>query len=302
VPSSYYSESTLGYLLSAPDPVAGTQQLFDCVVLGSEDHFLSLDAGCEGQQVLGSAGYSYTASLDYSVQLYRCYLWRGSHGDHFVSTDPGCEGQTSEGSLGYALTTPMVPVSLPPAASQPVHHQPPTVVDTHVPPAPVSNPGPAIPTSGTTSDPRGGSAGTGCAITPDQAQGEAYLLSLLNQHRADAGVAPLQLNETLSLASRAHSCDMAQQNTLSHTGSDGSSPWQRIQATGTTYTTAGENCGQAGGYALTDAINVIDNSMMAEGPGGGHHDAIVNSNYTQVGIGIIVDSQGQTWVTEDFVG
>jgi hypothetical protein len=42
--------------------------------------------------------------------------------------------------------------------------------------------------------------------------------------------------------------------------------------------------------------------MMAEGPGGGHHDAIVNPSYTRVGIGIIVDSQGQTWLTEDFVG
>jgi hypothetical protein len=105
---SYSLEGRLGYLLNAPDPYGHSSQLFDCVVPGTVDHFLSLDARCEGQQVLGSAGYSYTVRPATSypvVELYRCYLWRGSHGDHFVSTDPHCEGQITEGPLGYALTT-----------------------------------------------------------------------------------------------------------------------------------------------------------------------------------------------------
>lgn len=153
-----------------------------------------------------------------------------------------------------------------------------------------------IPTSGTTSN--------GCPITPDQASAEAYVFSLLNQHRATAGngAQPLALNETLSLASRQHSCDMFQHQNLSHTGSDGSTPWQRITAVGISYSTAGENIGMTGGMPLTTGINAIDSSMMAEQASPGtHHWNIINPAYTQVGIGVIY-ANGQVWLTEDFVG
>lgn len=38
---------------------------------------------------------------------------------------------------------------------------------------------------------------------------------------------------------------------------------------------------------------------MAEGPGGGHHDAIVGS-YTSVGRGIFVTTRGYVWVVQDY--
>jgi uncharacterized protein YkwD len=89
---------------------------------------------------------------------------------------------------------------------------------------------------------------------------------------------------------------------LNHTGSDGSSPFQRISSTGVTYSTAGENIGMAGGYSLTDGVNVIDSSMMGEPLSyGNHHWNIVNPAYTQVGIGIIY-ANNQVWLTEDFIG
>src|SRR5207247_2539859 len=122
------------------------------------------------------AGYSYaTPPADVPTeQLYRCSTGQ----DHFVSLDPGCEGQTTDESLGYAG---------------------------------ISG---DIPSSGMTSN--------GCPITPEQAQMEYYLFWVLNQHRAAAGAPPLQPNETLAVASREHACDMFQQQSASHDGSDGS--------------------------------------------------------------------------------
>ncbi|MDQ2829516.1 MAG: CAP domain-containing protein, partial [Chloroflexota bacterium] len=182
----------------------------------------------------------------------------------------------------------------PPATATQVSTQPPATATQPAQPTATTAPASGVPSSGATRN--------GCTITTDQAQAEQYLFGLLNQHRAAAGARALQLNETISTASREHSCDMFQHQQLNHYGSDGSSPFQRISATGTSYSTAGENIGMAGGYGLNGGIDIIDNSMMAEPSSRGtHHWNIINAAYTQVGIGVIY-ANGQVWFTEDFVG
>jgi uncharacterized protein YkwD len=95
---------------------------------------------------------------------------------------------------------------------------------------------------------------------------------------------------------------MFQHQNLNHTGSDGSSPWQRIAAVGITFNTAGENIGMSGGLSLTAGVSTIDNEMMSEPlTPGNHHWNIVNPAYKQVGIGIIY-ANNQVWLTEDFIG
>lgn len=146
------------------------------------------------------------------------------------------------------------------------------------------------------------STSNGCTITSTDASGVQSLLVLLNQHRAAAGVAPLKLNATLSMASQQHSCDMFRHQLISHTGSDGSSPLQRIQSTGVSLTTWGENIGTASGLGLAGDINQIDSAMMAEPlTAYDHHWNIVHAAFTQAGLGIIYVN-GQVWLTEDFVG
>ncbi len=89
---------------------------------------------------------------------------------------------------------------------------------------------------------------------------------------------------------------------MSHTGSDGSSPFQRISAAGIAYGTAGENVGMASGYALSSGVTTIDNEMMAEPlTPGDHHWNIVNPAYSSIGVGIIYVNN-QVWMTEDFIG
>jgi hypothetical protein len=88
----WFHEFALGYLLkrSGGDRVA----LYGCLA-GSADHFLSLDAGCEGQTTQGQEGWVYTPGQ--GTPVYRCL--RPAIG-HFASTDPGCEGTTTESQLG----------------------------------------------------------------------------------------------------------------------------------------------------------------------------------------------------------
>ncbi len=166
-------------------------------------------------------------------------------------------------------------------------------------PSATPTPPPVIPTpSGSSS----GSTSNGCQITSAQTAAEQTLLSTLNAHRAAVGARPLTLNPALSAVARTHSCDMFQHQQMSHTGSDGSSPFQRISAAGIAYGTAGENVGMASGYALSSGVTTIDNEMMAEPlTPGDHHWNIVNPAYSSIGVGIIYVNN-QVWLTEDFIG
>ena len=67
------------------------------------------------------------------------------------------------------------------------------------------------------------------------------LLELVNQARADNGVAPLQPCGPLGLAAAAHSHDMAEHGFLGHTGSDGSQPDDRAVRFGYGSRFVGEN-------------------------------------------------------------
>jgi uncharacterized protein YkwD len=64
---------------------------------------------------------------------------------------------------------------------------------------------------------------------------------------------------------------------------------------------AGEN--QAPGWAINNdenkTIDAILKSMMDEGPGGGHHDNIVNPQFRLVGVGLLVQGGG-LYFTNDF--
>ncbi|MEO7003268.1 MAG: CAP domain-containing protein [Ktedonobacterales bacterium] len=165
--------------------------------------------------------------------------------------------------------------------------------------APTVTPSPTVNSS---APPSSGRTSNGCAITSAQANAELYLLNLLNRHRAAAGAPPLTLNQTLSRASRAHSCDMFLHQKLNHLGSDGATPQQRIAATGISYHTWAENIGYTINSGLTNGINRTDAAMMSEPDANyDHHFNIVNLANTQVGLGVIY-ANGQMWMTEDFIG
>jgi uncharacterized protein YkwD len=64
---------------------------------------------------------------------------------------------------------------------------------------------------------------------------EKRVVQLVNQHRAAAGCRGVRLDDRLTSASFKHSKDMATNDFFDHTGSDGSSPWDRAKKAGYNY-------------------------------------------------------------------
>jgi uncharacterized protein YkwD len=133
---------------------------------------------------------------------------------------------------------------------------------------------------------------------------ESQVLTLVNQKRAAGAtcggvykppVPALTLDTRLRCASRKHSKDMAVNNFFSHTGSDGSTPFQRMNSAGYTYRYAGENIG-AGYSTPSAAVTGWMNST-------GHCENIMNPNYKHLGVGYYYRSSGSTYAhywTQDF--
>ena len=117
----------------------------------------------------------------------------------------------------------------------------------------------------------------------------ARIVQLVNAERSKVGCSALTLNTTLSKVAQAHSQDMALHQNMSHTGSDGSSPGDRITGAGYTWSTYGENV--AYGYASPEQV------MAAWMASPGHKANILNCAFKEIGVGLA--QPGSYW-TQDF--
>ncbi|MFE9256553.1 CAP domain-containing protein [Streptomyces sp. NPDC006879] len=106
----------------------------------------------------------------------------------------------------------------------------------------------------------------------------AQVLALVNKERANAGCSALTINAKLMSAAQNHSEDMAAHSNMSHTGSDGSDPGQRITRAGYDWRTYGENVA----YGYSTAAKVMDGWMNSPG----HRRNILNCSFKEIGIGL----------------
>lgn len=121
------------------------------------------------------------------------------------------------------------------------------------------------------------------ASDADTAAFAAEVIDLVNLERENAGLWPLESNALLAQAAQGHTIDMACNFFLSHTGSDGSSPYDRIAAEGYLYSFAGENV--ARGYSNpASVVTAWMNSQL-------HRDAILNEWFAEVGVGYIYNAE-----------
>lgn len=145
---------------------------------------------------------------------------------------------------------------------------------------------PGAPTS--TPDASGGQP-TGCKAARDSAV-EAQVLSLINQARSANGLEPLTLNNELSAAALMHSMDMACNDFVSHTGSDGSTWYTRATAAGYSYpASVRENIyvgNPAFGGTAQGAYNWWMNSQI-------HRDNILFENVTEIGIAYVFNPDSE---------
>lgn len=115
------------------------------------------------------------------------------------------------------------------------------------------------------------------------------VVRLVNSERGKNGCAPLTVNAKLTQAAQAHSEDMATHRTMSHTGSDGSSPGERITAAGYSWSAYGENVA----YGYNTPESVMTGWMNSPG----HRANILNCAFKEIGVGYA--QPGNYW-TQDF--
>ena len=125
-------------------------------------------------------------------------------------------------------------------------------------------------------------------------------LDVLNMYRAQAGVGALVVDGQLSAFSTTASMQL-ESTGMAHGyfAAQGNALWQEGFCG-----SAAEN--QAPGWPTSNGVDAtvdaILKAMMDEGPGGGHHDNIIAAQSTRVGVGLVVDSGGALWFTNDFSG
>ena len=134
------------------------------------------------------------------------------------------------------------------------------------------------------------------ALSPAQDQSqfdeaaEARVLTELNQSRAEAGVAPLNLDPKLTEAARKHVLLVAKEHELLHQF-DGEPPLaERLKAVGVLSAKGGEN------VQMNSDVETI-NQQFLQSPG--HRANMLNPAFTSVGIAVVRSGEAY-WVTEDF--
>ena len=120
---------------------------------------------------------------------------------------------------------------------------------------------------------------------------ENEVIRLVNKIRQENGLKSLSANWELSRVARYKSQDMVDNRYFAHNSPVYGTPFQMIKSFGISYRTAGENI--AYGYKTPQAV--VDGWMNSSG----HRANILNSSYTQIGVGYVAN--GNYW-TQMFIG
>lgn len=161
-------------------------------------------------------------------------------------------------------------------------------------PAPVSTPAPTpkpvpqptpkpIPVPKPAPSPTPSSAGV--------AADEQKALALLNADRAAHGLPPVRANAKLAALAGDYAQDMINRNFFAHNNPEGQTPFDRMRQRGISFGYAGEN------LAINTSVAGAEQAFM-NSPG--HRANILNSHYTQVGIGVRYSRSGSVYVVQEF--
>jgi uncharacterized protein YkwD len=126
--------------------------------------------------------------------------------------------------------------------------------------------------------PQGALAGRDYTVTKLDAE---LARDLVNAYRKEKGLRPLKLQPNLTEAARAHSRDLAKWDRISHFGSDGSNPWDRVKRAGYHAKLAAENVG-TGQVTIQEVISGWKNSP-------GHNKNLLLPDAEHMGIALVAD-------------
>lgn len=122
---------------------------------------------------------------------------------------------------------------------------------------------------------------------------EQQMLNLVNTERQKSGLKPLKANLELTKVARVKAKDMIDKGYFDHNSPTYGSPFDMMKQFGISYRTAGENL--AGNQTVEKAHTSLMNSD-------GHRANILNSGYTEVGIGIVDGGPYGKMFVQMFIG
>ncbi|PKM90998.1 MAG: hypothetical protein CVU87_00340 [Firmicutes bacterium HGW-Firmicutes-12] len=248
----------------------------------------------EINEMLKSLGYIYgNPSSNYSfITKYAVYYFQKKNGlsatgnvdqATYAAMKSQCQAKEEPTPTPEPAPTPQ-PKPIPEPTPIPNPQPTPTPEPVPVPePTPQPKPNP-VPTPEPTPTPAPVSG-----LTADEQQ----MLSLINQERAQVGVAPLQADMRLVQSARVKSQDMIDNNYFSHTSPVYGGFSALIRKYAPDYPYIGENI--AGNRKVDAAHTAFMNSD-------GHRKNILNPKYTHVGIGIINGGPYGKMFTQHFAG
>jgi uncharacterized protein YkwD len=116
------------------------------------------------------------------------------------------------------------------------------------------------------------------------------MLALVNGLRAEAGQVALAMEPRLTAAACLHARDLARGGPLSHRGSDGSDPADRLARTGYPFTMAAEN--------LAAGVATPDETVWLWSGSPGHRRNMLTADFREAGIAHLAGAGGEVWVLE----
>lgn len=118
---------------------------------------------------------------------------------------------------------------------------------------------------------------------PDPAETLSKLVKAHNDERKEEKLPALEENELLKKAAQIHADDMAKTRKMDHTGSDGSTPFERMKKAGYRYQRAGENIAK-GQRGLDELMKTW---MSSEG-----HKKNILGKFRDIGAAYATDEDG----------
>jgi uncharacterized YkwD family protein/spore coat assembly protein SafA len=122
---------------------------------------------------------------------------------------------------------------------------------------------------------------------------ENQVIQLTNQQRVQNGLKPLTPNWELSRVARYKAMDMRDKNYFSHTSPTYGDPFTMMKNFGIAYRTAGENIA-AGQATPQEVVTAWMNSP-------GHRANILNTSYTQIGVGFAQGGSQRYYWSQMFI-
>jgi len=117
---------------------------------------------------------------------------------------------------------------------------------------------------------------------------DASFASLLNAMRLDNSAGPVTHDVLLDQAAQDYAVVLIENDHFSHTGPDGSTLRERVDATGYQWAAIGENLGR-GQQTEQQIMDGWTNSQ-------GHHENNINPVFTEFGLGFTREGQDTRWV------